>query len=493
MDEYILAIDQSTQGTKGLIFDKNGKLVSRCDRPHAQLIDKRGWVEHDPEEIYCNTLAVVRDVIEKAKIDKNAILACGISNQRETVVAWNRKTSKPIYNAVVWQCARGAEICSRLNRGDFSDRVKTSTGLRLSPYFSAAKLAWILENVEDARTMANSGNLCMGTIDSWLVYRLTEGKSFRTDYSNAARTQLFNITSLQWDPEMCQAFHVPMNCLAEVCSSDSCFGETDFEGYLPHPVPIFGVLGDSNGALFGQGCLHPGMVKATYGTGSSVMLNIGEKPVFSKDLVTSLAWGMHGQVNYVLEGNINYTGAVITWLKNDLHLIDSAHEVQGLAESANADDNTYLVPAFTGLGAPYWDSSATALITGMTRITGKAEIVRAAENCIAFQIADIVKRMQEQSGVKISELRADGGPTADGYLMQFQSDILGLPVHASDVQEISGLGAAYMAGIHAGLYDEDRIFEQLKRNSFACKMKQEKRDKMYFGWQKAVKLALSNN
>lgn len=490
MDEYILAIDQSTQGTKGLIFDESGKLIARCDRPHAQLIDERGWVEHDPEVIYRNTLAVVRDVTEKAGIDKNRILAFGISNQRETVAAWDRKTSKPIYNAIVWQCARGAEICRRLDQGDFAQKVKSSTGLQLSPYFSAAKLAWILENVEGAKAMADSGSLCMGTIDSWLVYRLTGGTSFRTDYSNAARTQLFNITSLQWDPEMCRAFHIPMNCLAEVCGSDSSFGKTDFEGYLPHSIPIFGVLGDSNGALFGQGCVYPGMVKATYGTGSSVMLNIGKKPVFCKDLVTSLAWGMEGQVNYVLEGNVNYTGAVITWLKDDLHLINSAHEVQSLAESANADDSTYLVPAFTGLGAPYWDSSATAMLTGMTRITGKAEIVRAAENCIGFQIADIVKRMQEQSGVKISELRADGGPTRDGYLMQFQSDILGLPVRASDMQEISALGAAYMAGIHVGLYDKEKIFEQIGRNSFTGKMEPEKQEKMYSGWQKAVDLAL---
>lgn len=490
MDEYILAVDQSTQGTKGLIFDGSGKLIAHCDRPHAQLINERGWVEHDPEEIYRNTLAVVREVTERAGVDKKRILAFGISNQRETVAAWNRRTLKPVCNAIVWQCARGAEICRRLDRGGLAEKVKSSTGLRLSPYFSAAKLAWILENVEGAKAMADSGCLCMGTIDSWLIYRLTGGRSFRTDYSNAARTQLFNITSLQWDPEMCGAFHVPMSCLAEVCSSDSSFGETDFEGYLPSPIPIFGVLGDSNGALFGQGCLHPGMVKATYGTGSSVMLNIGKKPVLCKDLVTSLAWGMDGRVNYVLEGNVNYAGAVITWLKNDLHLIDSACEVQGLAESANADDRTYLVPAFTGLGSPYWDSGATALLTGMTRRTGKAEIVRAAENCIAFQIADIVNRMREQSGVEISELRADGGPTGDGYLMQFQSDILGLPVRVPDVREISGLGAAYMAGIHAGLYEKEKIFERIGRNSFTGKMDPGEREKRYAGWQKAVGLAL---
>jgi glycerol kinase len=490
MDKYILAVDQSTQGTKGLIFNKDGMLIARCDRPHQQIINERGWVEHDPEEIYRNTIAVVRDVIEKAAVDKEKIIACGISNQRETAVAWDRKTSKPIYNAIVWQCARGAEICRRLDRNDFSVRVKNTTGLNLSPYFSAAKLAWIMENVEQAAQLERSGDLRMGTVDSWLIDRLTGGKSFKTDYSNAARTQLFNIISLRWDPEMCEAFHIHPDCLAEICNSDSDFGKTNFEGCLPHAIPILGVLGDSNGALFGQGCLHPGMIKATYGTGSSVMLNIGEKPVFSKDVVTSLAWKTGGKVQYVLEGNINYTGAVITWMKDDLHLIGSVSEVQSLAKEANPDDATYLIPAFTGLGAPYWDSKATATLTGMTRTTGKKEIVKAAENCIAFQIVDIVRCMQLQSGKLIKELRADGGPTRDSYLMQFQSDILGITVRATDLQEISGMGAAYMAGIKAGLYDQAKIFEQIGRSSYESKMTADKREELYSGWEKAISMVL---
>ncbi|QAT49490.1 glycerol kinase GlpK [Caproiciproducens sp. NJN-50] len=490
MDKYILAVDQSTQGTKGLLFDGDGHLIARCDRAHAQIVNDRGWVEHDPEEIYVNTLAAVRDVAEKAGIAKEQILAVGISNQRETALAWDRASGKPVYNAIVWQCARGAGICRRLDTGDFAQRVKQATGLPLSPYFSAAKLAWILENVQDAKRKAAEGSLCMGTVDSWLVYRLTGGRAFKTDYSNASRTQLFNISSLRWDEELCRAFGIPKHCLAQVCGSDSVFGETDFEGFLPRPVPICGVLGDSHGALFGQGCLRPGMVKATYGTGSSVMMNIGSRPVFGKDVVTSLAWGMDGKVDYVLEGNINYTGAVISWLKNDLHLIQSAAEAQSLAEKANPDDRTYLVPAFTGLGAPYWDSAATAVMTGMTRTTGKAEVVRAAENCIAYQITDIVESMRGQSGLPITELRADGGPTGDGYLMQFQSDLIGLPVRIPGLQELSGMGAAFTAGISAGLYDGEKIFDRAYLTEYRSKMPAAERERLLSGWKQAVALAL---
>lgn len=492
MDRYVLAVDQSTQGTKGLLFDGEGKLVVRCDRPHAQIVDGRGWVEHDPEEICRNTLAVVHDVLEQSGIDKKRIAAFGISNQRETVVAWNRKTAKPVCNAIVWQCSRGAEICRRLDRGGFGDRVKSATGLPLSPYFSAAKLAWIMENVPEARELTETGDLCVGTVDSWLVFRLTHGRSFRTDYSNAARTQLFNIMSLRWDSGMCGAFGIPESCLAEVCDSDSCFGETDFEGCLPQPVPILGVLGDSNGALFGQGCLRAGMGKATYGTGSSVMLNIGEKPVFSNSIATSLAWRRKGRTAYVLEGNINYTGAVITWLKDSLHLIGSDREVQALAEEANPDDRTCLVPAFTGLGAPYWDSGAKALMTGMTRTTGKAEIARAAENCIAFQVTDIVRCMQSQPGVEIRELHVDGGPTSDRYLMQFQSNMVGIPLYVSGLKEASGMGAAYLAGIGAGVYDGEKIFGRPDGQGYVGKITPEKREELYSEWQKAVRLALQH-
>ena len=290
MSRYVLGIDQSTQGTKALLFDEEGSLVCRCDLPHKQYIDEKGWVEHDPEEIYANTLAVVKNLVEKAGIDKNEIAVLGISNQRETAMVWDRASGKPVYNAVVWQCARGAKICEKIEEDGHGEMIRSHTGLQLSPYFSAAKIAWVLQNVEGAQEKADRGELCCGTIDSWLVYKLTGGKEFRTDYSNASRTQMFNITTLAWDEEVCGLFGIPVSCLAQLTDSDGEYGMTDFDGYLDHPVPIRGVLGDSHGALFGQGCVEKGMIKTTYGTGSSIMMNIGKEPVFSKRVVTSLAW-----------------------------------------------------------------------------------------------------------------------------------------------------------------------------------------------------------
>ena len=302
MSRYVLGIDQSTQGTKALLFDEEGTLVCRADVPHKQYIDERGWVEHDPEEIYANTVSVVRILVKKAGIDKKDIVTLGISNQRETALVWERTTGKPVYNAVVWQCARGAQICAGIEAEGQGEMIRSHTGLQLSPYFSAAKIAWVLQNVEGAQEKAEKGELCCGTIDSWLVYKLTGGEEFRTDYSNASRTQMLNISALAWDEEVCGLFKIPVSCLAELTDSDGQYGYTDFEGYLDAPISIRGVLGDSHGALFGQGCIEKGMIKTTYGTGSSVMMNIGREPVFSKRVVTSLAWKLGGEVNYVLEG-----------------------------------------------------------------------------------------------------------------------------------------------------------------------------------------------
>ncbi|HHV31836.1 MAG TPA: glycerol kinase GlpK [Clostridiales bacterium] len=490
-DFYILGVDQSTQGTKGILFDRGGKLIARCDRSHEQIINEKGWVEHDPEEIYRNTIAVIQDVAEKAGIQKSQIAAMGISNQRETAVVWDRETGKPVYNAIVWQCARGEAICKRIQAAGHAETVRKNTGLPLSPYFSAAKIAWILENVDGAREKAERGQLCYGTVDSWLVYRLTNGKNFKTDYSNASRTQMFHITDLKWDSQVCGFFGIPTGCLAEVCSSDANFGETTLEGWLDRPVPIHAVLGDSHGALFGQDCRRPGMVKATYGTGSSVMLNTGEHPIFSQNgLVTSLAWKIGGKINYVMEGNINYTGSVIGWLKKDLHLVETIQQAHRLAAEANPLDKTYFVPAFTGLGAPYWDSEATGLFTGITRMTGQAEMVKAAVDSIAYQIVDIVNLMREESGLELKELRVDGGPTESSYLMQFQGDILGIPVQVPDLQELSGMGAAYAAGIAAGFYDAEQIFTHIKREKYEGKMELAKRAELYNGWKKAVRKAL---
>lgn len=490
MAGYIIGIDQSTQGTKAMLFDGAGKLLLRTDKSHAQLIDERGWVEHDPDEIYANTIEVVRQLLEKSGIDRNEVKALGISNQRETAMAWNRKTGKPVYNAIVWQCARGAAICERLSKKGAAELVKEHTGLQLSPYFSAAKLAWILENVDGTAELAQQGDLCCGTMDSWLVYRLTGGKEFRTDYSNASRTQLFDVRNLCWDEEICGLFGIPTCCMAELTDSDGLFGETDFEGLLPHAIPIHGVLGDSHGALFGQGCLKRGMMKTTYGTGSSIMMNIGEKPIFSDlGVVTSLAWKVGGKVQYVLEGNINYTGAVITWLKDQMGLLANAGESETLARSANPADHTYLVPAFSGLGAPYWRSDVSAALVGMSRTTTKAEVVKAGLECIAYQITDIVKLMAEAAGIEELELRVDGGPTRNKFLMQFQSDILNCTVQVPDAEELSGIGAAYAAGLGAGIYGED-VFNSMKYTPFTPEMDEETRQKKYGGWRDAVAMLL---
>ena len=492
MSRYILAVDQSTQGTKGLLFNEDGELICRADRPHRQIISPLGWVSHDPEEIRRNTLAVCRDVVEKSGIDKGRIAAFGISNQRETTVAWDSATGESICDAIVWQCARAEAVCERLS--DMAGTVRARTGMNLSPYFPAAKMAWIMENVPEAGRLADAGRLCFGTVDSWLLYFLTREEVHCTDYSNASRTQLFDISRLSWDRELCKAFGVPAEALPEVRMSDSVFGTTDLDGYLDKPIPICGVLGDSHGALFGQDCRRPGQVKATYGTGSSVMMNIGSEPRFSEDgLVTSLAWGMNGKVEYVFEGNLNYTGAVMTWLRKDVGLIENDAEATELAESANPNDRTYFVPAFSGLGAPYWDSRASGLLTGVSRTTGRAEIAKACLECIAYQITDLTELMRRDAGVELASLRVDGGPTASGYLMQFQADMARASVEVPNLQELSGMGAAYAAGISAGIYDPDRVYEHVKRTVYSPNMAPERRDELYRGWQAAVRQVLTHD
>lgn len=489
MDRYVLSVDQSTQGTKALVFDPNGKIMARADLPHRQIVNDKGWVEHDPEEIWRNTLQVIRAAVEKAGVPKESLAVMGISNQRETSLCWDRRTGRPVYNAIVWQCARGAGICAELEAKGLAETVRQKTGIPLSPYFPAAKLAWIFRHVEGAREAADRGDLCVGTVDSWLVWNLTGGRQHRTDYSNASRTQLFNITDLAWDAELLRIFGIDPSCMPQVTDSDGDFGETDLGGWLDAPIPIRGVLGDSHGALFGQGCLHPGMIKATYGTGSSVMMNIGEKPVLpDTGVVASLAWKIGGRVHYVLEGNINYTGAVITWLKDDVRLIDDPGETEALALAASPGDSCYLVPAFSGLGAPYWNSGARALLCGMTRTTGRNEIVRAALDCIAYQISDIVKAMSQGSGMKVSQLRVDGGPTRNAYLMQRQSDLLNIPVRIPESEELSGIGAAYAAGLSAGLYDAS-VFERPGRKEYQPVMPESDRQRLYDGWLDAVRMA----
>ncbi len=487
---YLVAIDQSTQSTKVLLFDGEGRILKRVDRPHRQIIDERGYVEHDPEEIWQNLLLLVRELIEKSGVSPREIRGAGISNQRETALMWDRHTGKSIYNAVVWQCARGEKICESLSGK--AGIVQEKTGLRLSPYFSAAKLAWILQNVPGVRERAENGDLCCGTMDSFLVYRLTGGRSFRTDYSNASRTQLFNIHTLEWDRELLDLFGIPQACMPQVTGSDEGLGETDFEGILPSPVPIYCVMGDSHAALFAQGCLERGMLKVGYGTGSSIMMNIGESPILSRlGLVTSLAWKLKGRVNYILEGNVNYSGAIVTWLKDQAGLLESAKESAILAEKANPLDKTVLVPAFSGLGAPYWRSDVSAAFVGMSRATGRAELVKAGLEAIAFQITDIVRLMQQEAGINQVEVRVDGGPSRNPWLMQFQSDMLKAPVLVPDAEELSCVGVAYAAGIAVGLYPED-IFERNHYHIYHPKMEEAKREARYALWQEAVQRVLGN-
>jgi len=480
--KYVLGIDQSTQGTKAIVFDGKGKIVSRADKKHRQIINEKGWVSHDAEEIYRNVIAACADAVKLAGINKADITTIGISNQRETTIAWDAQ-GNVIGEAVVWQCARAKEITDELKPQ--AELIRQKTGLPLSPYWPSGKMAWLVRH-------AIRGEGChLGTVDSWLVYKLTGGREFKCDYSNASRTQLFNLHTMEWDGGLCRIFGVPRALLPEVCDSNSIFGYTSLEGFLDAEIPIQGVLGDSHGALFGQGCHRRGMIKTTYGTGSSIMMNIGEDFVESKNgLATSLAWGIDGKVSYVLEGNINYTGAVITWLQDDLGLLASPKEIQSAVAAAKPEDTTILIPAFSGLGAPYWNDNAKAILCGMTRSTGRNEIIKAAEECIAFQINDVLQAMKSDSNIPIGQLCVDGGPTKDKYLMQFQSDISEVTISIRPEEELSAIGVAYLAGIAQGIYREEDLFGSLERTLYSPKMPQEKRAEKVSRWQEAVRLAL---
>lgn len=502
-EKYVISIDQSTQGTKALLLNSKGMLVCRTDKLHRQLIDVHGWVSHDLAEIYQNTLEVVRKLIEKSGVSKKDVCCVGISNQRETTAIWDRTTGEPLDYAVVWQCGRASELVEKMEKQGWGEIVRNSTGIPLSAYFPAAKMKWLLQYGEEYCTMdretidrmqrAKEGNLCLGTIDSWLIFKLTTEHAFCTDYSNASRTQLFNIHTLKWDDVLCNLFEIPKCCLAKVCDSDALYGYTTFEGFFETPLPICGVLGDSHGALFGHGCVERGMVKATYGTGSSLMMHIGDRPIIDKTgLVTSLAWSRNGIISYVLEGNLNYAGAIITWLKDELQLIQAAAETNSIAIQANPQDHSYLVPAFTGLGAPYWEERASAVICGMSRTTGKAELVKASLDSIAYQITDLICAMEQDAQMSITELRVDGGPTGNTYLMQFQSDISGKLVSVANVEELSGIGAAYMAGSAIGLYAYEALIGNISRTEYHAQMSAEERNIKYEGWKQAVAMVLQN-
>ncbi len=491
----VLAIDQSTQGTKALLFDEEGRMVEKTSRPHEQYVNERGWVEHDAEEIMTNVLACARDVCKKAGVAAGEVRAVGISNQRETCLAWDRVRREPLARAIVWQCGRAQGVCDEVRavQPGAEDVVREVSGMALSPYFSAAKMAWLLRNVEAVREARDAGTLCLGTIDSWLVFKLSEERLFLTEPSNACRTQLLDIRTGKWSSRLCDLFGVSREALPTVVCSDGVFGHTTMGGLFEQAVPICGVLGDSQAALAAQNCLAPGDVKATYGTGSSVMMQTGPQLMESKNgLVSSIAWDFGGERSYVLEGNLNYTGAVISWLRDQMGLISGPGEVEGLIAAANPQDTAYFVPAFTGLGAPWWDAEATGLLTGVTRTTGRAEMVKACAESIPYQVADVLDALRADSGLEVGELRADGGVTANGYLMQFQADVAGAEVVVPSLNELSAAGVAFVAGRSAGVYDGNAIFDQVSRTVFSPREEPGRVAAKRAGWHAAVRQATTH-
>lgn len=489
--KYLLAIDQSTQGTKAMLLDDHGAFLLRRDIPHKQLINERGWVGHDLKEIASNIFAVCARVIADGGIQPGEVAAVAVTNQRESVGVWDRATGEPVCESIVWQCNRAMELCARLTTPETEQMVREKTGLYLSPFFSAPKVAWILENIPGVRERAERGELCLGTMDTWTMWQLTGGAVHKTDASNASRTQLFNINTMEWDEELCGLYGIPMSCLPEVCDSDALYGYTDLGGILPNPVPIHAAVGDSHGVMFSHGCTEVGDAMCGYGTGSAVLVNVGDKPILSaKGLNTTVAWRSAGKTLYAMEGVVNYSGAVVTWLKNDAHLVESAGQTSELAAKANPADRTYMVPAFTGIGAPHWKPNATAAYVGMTRLTGQAELVRAALESVAYQIADLVLPAVEELGTTVHEFRVAGGPANNPYLMQFQSDILNCPVVIPQHEELSGIGSAYLAGLAMGIYDYDTLMGERKTTVYQPGMSESERNERLDGWKHALDVVL---
>ena len=490
-DTYVLGIDQSTQGTKALLFDASGKLVSLKSLPHKQIINDKGYVEHDLNEIYQNVIAVVKAVVADCKEAFNKIATVGISVQRETVAAFSRTTQKPLYNAIVWQCSRGATYINQDHVKACADKVRTITGLELSEYFSASKFTWLIDNVRAVKEAFANHDLCLSNIDGYLISKLTHGKSFLTEPSNASRTMLMDLNTLQWSSSLCDLFKVPEEALPEIVDSDNLFGYTDFEGVLGKEIPIFAAIGDSQGALFGHGCLSKGQVKTTYGTGSSIMMNSGDTVSSClHGVVNSVGWRRGGNTTYVLEGNINYSAGIISYLKDDLQLIESAKETQELALAANPNDTCYFVPALSGLGAPYFNSKVRGSIFGMSRLTTKKEIVRAALDSIAYQVTDVLNLIAKSAGSNITTLNVDGGATKNEYLMQTQADFAKVPLKLPSQNELSGVGAALMAGIKAKVYTEEIFKLEKIASEYKPRMSQEECQRKLDGWHKAVKAAI---
>ncbi len=491
---YIMAFDQGTTSSRAIIFDKKGEIQASAQKEFNQIYPHPSWVEHDPMEIWGTQSGVAREVLEKTGIRTDEIAGIGITNQRETTILWNKNTGKPIYNAIVWQCRRTADICKELKNSGMEDYIKENTGLVVDAYFSGTKIKWILDNVKGARKLAEKGDLLFGNVDTWLIWNLTRGKVHVTDYSNASRTMVFNIKSLKWDENLLKALDIPKSILPRVANSSEVYGYTDELTFGGAKIPIAGIAGDQQAALFGQRCFQPGMAKNTYGTGCFMLMNTGEMIVPSKNgLLTTIAWGIDGKVEYALEGSIFVAGASVQWLRDELRLIRTAEESEDMATSIEDSKGVYMVPAFVGMGAPYWDMYARGTIIGITRGTKAEHIVRATLESIAYQTRDVLEAMEEDSNIKLKSLKVDGGAVVNNFLMQFQSDILNTSVERPKLVETTALGAAYLAGLAVGFWkDREEIYDKYEKDRiFTPSMDKEKREELYRNWKRAVERSLA--
>ena len=492
MMKYIMALDQGTTSSRCILYNKKGEIVSMAQKEFTQIYPRPGWVEHDAMEIWSTQIGVAQEAMYKINAGFKNIEAIGITNQRETTVIWDKETGEPIYNAIVWQCRRTAEYCDSLKEKGLSEKYRQKTGLPIDAYFSATKIHWILEHVEGAKKRAEAGELLFGTIETWLIWKLTMGKVHITDYSNASRTMLFNINSLEWDQEILSELNIPHCILPEVKSSSCIYGVTD-STIFGGEIPIAGAAGDQQAALFGQTCFTEGEAKNTYGTGCFLLMNTGTKPVLSQNgLITTIAWGINGSITYALEGSIFVAGAAIQWLRDEMRLIDDAADSEWMARKVSDTNGVYLVPAFAGLGAPYWDPYARGTIVGLTRGANKYHIIRATLESLAYQTNDVLKAMEEDSEIRLTSLKVDGGACANDFLMQFQADVINVPVKRPVLTETTSLGAAYLAGLATGYWkNKEDVLEnwQISR-IFEPKMESETRDELLKGWKKAVRYSL---
>lgn len=489
MEQYIMSIDQGTTSSRAILFDKEGEIQGVAQREFKQYFPKSGWVEHDANEIWTSVLAVMAEVINENEIDPEQIKGIGITNQRETTVIWDKKTGRPIYHAIVWQSRQTQHICNELKEQGHEKTFRNKTGLLLDPYFSGTKVRWILDNVKGAREKAENGDLLFGTIDTWLVWKLSGGEAHITDYSNASRTLMYNIHELKWDDELLELLDIPKAILPEVKESSEIYAHTKDYHFFGQEVPIAGIAGDQQAALFGQACFERGDVKNTYGTGGFMLMNTGEEPVTSESgLLTTIAYGLDGKVNYALEGSIFVSGSAIQWLRDGLRIINSAPQTENYATRVNSTDNVYFVPAFVGLGTPYWDSEARGAIFGLTRGTEKEHFIRATLESLCYQTRDVMEAMSKDSGIEVNNLRVDGGAVKNNFIMQFQADIVDTSVERPEVQETTALGAAYLAGLAVDFWEDKKdIADRWKlEKEFNPEMSEETRTKLYKGWKKAV-------